>query len=298
MKLWVLLSLGLLAAASTGAGFRAQQQSTMSAESRTTASKSIGDIAPLDVAGVSSIPKAAIENKRKSAELEWLFGGKSQRGWAIYLPLICNQVQGDMDIGSADFAQAVLRWQKARGVPQTGVLDDETWSSMVADFQSRRIKERHPPSPNDLVVAPASEFFDPERPAELRQVERAAYDAYKRMVAEAVKESSLGLRSNPDGGLDSSEKYLKIISSFRSREYQENLRRASPRSGRAGLAINSPHFTGRALDLYVGGEPVNTSDANRLVQTRTPVYRWLVKNAARFGFRPYFYEPWHWEYVP
>jgi LAS superfamily LD-carboxypeptidase LdcB len=25
-------------------------------------------------------------------------------------------------------------------------------------------------------------------------------------------------------------------------------------------------------------------------------YRWLVRNAERFGFCPYFYEPWHWEY--
>jgi LAS superfamily LD-carboxypeptidase LdcB len=74
------------------------------------------------------------------------------------------------------------------------------------------------------------------------------------------------------------------------------LRRQSPQSGRAGLAVNSPHFSGRALDLYVGGEPVSTRDDNRALQTKTPVYRWLVKNAARFGFQPYFYEPWHWEY--
>jgi LAS superfamily LD-carboxypeptidase LdcB len=47
----------------------------------------------------------------------------------------------------------------------------------------------------------------------------------------------------------------------------------------------------------VGGEPVNTKDENRALQTHGPVYRWLVKNASSFGFRPYFYEPWHWEYV-
>jgi LAS superfamily LD-carboxypeptidase LdcB len=90
---------------------------------------------------------------------------------------------------------------------------------------------------------------------------------------------------------------LKIVSSFRSRDYQDNLRRQSPNAGSAGLAVNSPHFTGRALDLYVGGSPVDTNDANRALQVNTPVYRWLVKNAGRFGFRPYFYEPWHWEYV-
>ena len=100
-----------------------------------------------------------------------------------------------------------------------------------------------------------------------------------------------------DGELAAGEKYLKVISAFRSREYQNHLRKQSPNSGRAGLAVNSPHFTGRALDIYVGGEPVSTKDDNRAIQTETRVYRWLVKNAARFGFRPYFYEPWHWEYV-
>ena len=68
-------------------------------------------------------------------------------------------------------------------------------------------------------------------------------------------------------------------------------------AGTAGLAMNSPHFTGRALDLYVGGDPVDTRDSNRAIQVNTPAYKWLVRNAERFGFRPYFYEPWHWEYV-
>ena len=117
------------------------------------------------------------------------------------------------------------------------------------------------------------------------------------MVAAAAADSTVGLRVGPDGQLDPDEKYLKVVSAFRSREHQELLRKQSPNSGRAGLAVNSPHFTGRALDLYVGGEPVSTKDDNRAIQTQTAAYKWLVKNAARFGFRPYFYEPWHWEYV-
>ena len=50
-------------------------------------------------------------------------------------------------------------------------------------------------------------------------------------------------------------------------------------------------------DLYVGGEPVETNDSNRALQIQTPVYQWLVRNAERFGFQPYYYEPWHWEYT-
>ena len=59
--------------------------------------------------------------------------------------------------------------------------------------------------------------------------------------------------------------------------------------------------TGPAVDLYVGqlaGLGVdNTSAASRLHMARSPTYRWLVKNAGRFGFTPYVYEPWHWEWV-
>ncbi len=63
----------------------------------------------------------------------------------------------------------------------------------------------------------------------------------------------------------------------------------------------SEHHTGRALDL------ASPSDL-RLDRAfaRTPEYRWLQKNAARFGFRLSYparnlhrigYEPWHWFYV-
>ena len=72
---------------------------------------------------------------------------------------------------------------------------------------------------------------------------------------------------------------FKIVSAFRSQEYQDQLRAKSPGSGRAALALHSAHNTGQALDLYVGGDPVSTKDPNRLLQTQTPVYKWLVKNA-------------------
>ncbi len=98
--------------------------------------------------------------------------------------------------------------------------------------------------------------------------------------------------------IDFSKKWLKIISAYRTPEYQAELRKQNPNASRAALGMNSPHFTGRALDLYVGGMPVGTEDTNRAIQVNSEVYRWLVKNADRFGFKPYFYEPWHWEYKP
>jgi hypothetical protein len=230
-------------------------------------------------------------------ELSWAFGGKQQRGWYLYTPLISRMLETDKDAATDDFASSLARWQSASGVEASGVLDEDTLYRMVSEWQGARLRNKVDARPDELLVAPTSDFYDPSRPDELRQVERETYAAYKRMVAAAVADPSLGLKRTASGELAAEEKFFKIVSSFRSREYQENLRRQSPNSGRAGLAVNSPHFTGRALDLYVGGEPVETKDANRALQVQTATYRWLVRNADRFGFRPYYYEPWHWEYV-
>jgi zinc D-Ala-D-Ala carboxypeptidase len=231
---------------------------------------------------------AAEQNAGLKSDLAWTFGARRQRGWSLYTPLIQRLLNTGAAPETIAFAQALTRWQGSAGLPSTGVLDQQTWMKMVAVFQLRRLKDRSIPPPESLTLVSASEFFDPDRPEDLRYVERQAYAAYKRLVAAAAADLSL----------DSNENWLKIISAFRSPAYQAQLRKQSPRSGRAGLAVNSPHFTGRALDLYVGGEPVSTNDQNRAIQVNTKIYRWLVKNAERYGFHPYFYEPWHWEYRP
>ena len=240
---------------------------------------------------------AAARNTLLKYELSWAFGGKQQRGWHLYTPLISRLLTTDGDAAGGDFASALARWQRSAGLEPSGVLDDGTLYRMVSEWQGARLKHKEHARPDELLLAPASDFYDPARPEALRQVERETYAAYKRMVAAAAADPSLGLRRTASGELAPEERFLKIVSSFRSREYQAHLRRQSPNSGRAGLAVNSPHFTGRALDIYVGGEPVETKDSNRAVQVQTRVYRWLVRNADRFGFRPYYYEPWHWEYV-
>jgi LAS superfamily LD-carboxypeptidase LdcB len=229
-------------------------------------------------------------------DLTWKFGGKSQRGWYLYVPLIKRLVNTSQDPASTKFASAVANWQQKSGLKPSGVIDEETLYAMIKAWQDARLKDRTPAQPEQLLTAPIADFYDPTRAEELRQVEKQTYAAYKRMVAAAIAERSLGL-AHTGKTLAADEKYLKIISAFRSKEYQEKLRRESPNSGSAGLAVNSPHFTGRALDLYVGGDPVDTQDANRSLQVETKVYQWLVRNAERFGFRPYCYEPWHWEYV-
>ena len=231
-------------------------------------------------------------------DLSWTFGGKQQRGWYLYDLLIGKTLDTDAGNVDEDFASAVAVWQKRRGLTATGVLDEDSWMALVAQWQGNRLKNRASATPDQLLLAPADDFYDPSRAPELRQVERATYAAYKEMVAAAIADPTLNLKHTASGELAPTEKFFKIVSAFRSREYQEELRRKSPNAGSSGLAVNnSPHFTGRALDLYVGGDPVDTKDSNRVIQVNTPAYRWLVRNAERFGFRPYFYEPWHWEYV-
>jgi LAS superfamily LD-carboxypeptidase LdcB len=211
--------------------------------------------------------------------------------------LIGQTLNTQDDPVSGDFASGLADWQMNVGLSPNGVLDEDSLMALVSAWQSNRLKNRAYAEPHQLLTAPSSDFYDPERVAELRQVERSTYAAYKEMVAAAIADPALNLARTPEGELAPAEKYFKIVSAFRSREYQEHLRQQSPNAGSAGLAVNSPHFTGRALDLYVGGDTVDTKDSNRAIQVNTPAYQWLVRNAERFGFRPYFYEPWHWEYV-
>ncbi len=232
---------------------------------------------------------AAARNATLRNDLTWTFGGKQQRGWYLYDSLLTKTLNTSSDATTTDFAAAVAAWQKRRGLAANGVLDEKPLMAIVSQWQSNRLKSRTPADPSELMTAPPADFYDTGRAAELRQVERNTYAAYREMVAAAMADSSLNLKST--------DRFLKIISSYRSREHQDRLRQQSPNSGRAGLAVNSPHFTGRALDIYVGGSPVDTADANRAIQVNTRAYQWLVRNAERFGFRPYFYEPWHWEYV-
>ena len=246
---------------------------------------------------IAPFADAAAQNSVLRNDLTWSFGKKGQRGWYLYDLLIGQTLNLSHEASSSDFASAIAGWQKQKGLSANGILDQDSWMALVMQWQANRLKDKTPATPDQLLLAPTSDFYDPTRLDELRQVERKTYEAYKAMVAAAIADPTLNLAHTSPTELASTEKFFKIISSFRSREYQEKLRRESPNAGSAGLAVNSPHFTGRALDIYVGGDPVDTKDANRAIQVNTPAYKWLVKNAERFGFRPYFYEPWHWEYV-
>jgi len=289
-KVHLLVIIAMVAAVASVVGFTARGSGSQSppATSKPQIKTTLSTSVTKAKSPATKTSAAAAQNQILRNELTWTFGGKQQRGWYLYDALLVETLDTDDDPLSDDFAEAVTKWQKRRGLSASGMLDQNAWMAMVSHWQSNRLKNRASATPDQLVTAPASDFYDPSRAAELRQVERETYSAYLKMIAAASE----------DLKLSSNDRYFKIISAFRSREYQDMLRRKSPNSGSAGLAVNnSPHFTGRALDIYVGGDPVDTKTENRAIQVNTPAYKWLVRNAEKFGFRPYFYEPWHWEYV-
>ena len=231
---------------------------------------------------------ASAQNERLSKELRWTWG-KPQRGWFLYESLIQRTIDSDARLNTKEFADAVADWQRRKRLKADGVIGSGTLYALIREWQSKRIKPIYEAKESDLLTASIDFFYDPTRDIELLKVDKKAFEAYKAMVKAAEKE--LG-RSNGESG-----RYFSIISSYRSPAYQRSLRKKNPKLNRAQLARKSPHFTGRALDLYVGGEPVTTADPNRTIQVKTKAYKWLVENAHKYGFQPYFYEPWHWEYV-
>ena len=120
-----------------------------------------------------------------------------------------------------------------------------------------------------------------------KRLHRIAAAALARM-AEAVER---------DLGID-----LKIASAWRahrwtSREQYEQVlvqRFGSVSEGRRWLAFDSPHETGLAIDIGVGG--LKPSRASAESQKRQPLHRWLIAHAWEYGWYPYKTEPWHWEY--
>ena len=99
---------------------------------------------------------------------------------------------------------------------------------------------------------------------------------------------------------------LLIVSGFRSVDYQARLIRKKINAGQAIgeiLEVNaapgfSEHHTGQAVDIATPGSRPLTEDFEN-----TEAFRWLGKNAEKFGFSMtyqrddpwgFIYEPWHW----
>jgi hypothetical protein len=240
----------------------------------------------------------AFSNAVSVYSLEWSPFGQPEMGWETYAPLMQKELRTGCAPGTPDFAAALAAFQGRYALTPTGVFDQPTFSVLKGVLQERRpfVMARtrdecpEPPPLNQLgYLSPEEEHAD----RLTRLLRRDALEAYRAMAA-AARRDVPAIAADPE--------LLQIFSGFRDPE--ADAARCAAQSNCDGVrrAVCSAHRTGAAVDLYVGhldGLGVDSTDpASRLFMTRGPTYRWLVAHAARFGFVPYLYEPWHWEYVP
>lgn len=239
----------------------------------------------------------AFANAISVYSLEWAPFGPSESGWETYLPLIQKELGTDCSPSTQDFAAALAIFQGRHALIPTGQFDQATFQVFRGLWQERRpfvmarLRDECPDPP------PLRELGYLEAPEEhadrlTRLLRRDVLEAYRRMVAAARAEVP-AVAADPE--------LLQIFSGFRDPE--ADAARCAAQGNCDGLrrAVCSPHRTGTAVDLYVGQAPGlgvdNTSADSRRHMAQGPTYRWLVANAGRFGFVPYVFEPWHWEWV-
>ena len=239
----------------------------------------------------------AFANAISVYSLEWAPFGPNESGWETYLPLIQKELGIDCPPSTPDFAAALAAFQGRHALLPTGQFDQATFQVFRGLWQERRpfimarLRDECPEPP------PIRELGYLEAPEEhadrlTRLLRRDVLEAYRRMVAAARAEVP-AVAADPE--------LLQIFSGFRDPE--ADAARCAAQGNCDGLrrAVCSPHRTGTAVDLYVGQAPGlgvdNTSIASRSHMSQGPTYRWLVANAGRFGFVPYVFEPWHWEWV-
>ena len=223
--------------------------------------------------------------------------GRNEMGWGAYGPLAAATLQTPCASDSPGFAKALAAWEGAHGLVASGALDAAALQTFKGIWQERRpfvmlrLADVCPPPPADadLETLAPQETAGGDKPVQLRKTTAAAL---RRMVAAARAE---------EPALTADPLLLTVFSGYRSPAY--DAARCASENNCQGLvrASCSAHRTGLAVDLDVGSEPgfpLDASvDSNRLAQTNGPAYRWLVRNAGRFGFVNYAFEPWHWEWT-
>lgn len=102
---------------------------------------------------------------------------------------------------------------------------------------------------------------------------------------------------------------LQALSSYRRNSHQTELWEPVQDSNYVARPKHSGHQNPRksAIDIAIGGPikanayPARHSDkpvsiTNPRVASKSKVYKWLNKNAHKYGYVQYFMEPWHWSY--
>ena len=225
----------------------------------------------------------------------WSAFGRPETGWEIYAPRAAAEVGAPGCSGvSPGFAAALAHWQGSHHLTQTGVMDEPTLRAMAVAWSLQRpfvLVNRKgvcplPPLPDALEASGPGEGY-----GRVIQLRRGAMEAWRRMLAAARAD---------DPAIAADRNALTLMSGFRD-PTEEATRCLQGGCDNVTRSPCSAHRTGLAADLYLGAapgsRPDSTDDFNRLFQTKTPAYRWLIANAGRFGFVNYAFEPWHWEWT-
>lgn len=238
--------------------------------------------------------QAAQDNAASLRTLGWSPFGRAEQGWETYLPLIQHEVGTACPPDSEGFAAAYAAWERRHDQPGDGRVGEADFIALKSAVQVRREFVRFtslggcPDTPDQIVQARREEGYA----GKSIQVRPRALAAYRRMVADA-KAQVPEIAADP--------RNLTIFSGYRSPAADAARCAAEGNCDGVVRARCSAHRTGLAMDLYVGQAPGygpdSSADPNRLFMSRTPTYRWLVKNAERYGFVNYPFEPWHWEWT-
>ena len=251
---------------------------------------------PADCGGPAIYARAAAYNVAAEQNLAWSPFGRPEQGWSIYEPAISQEVATTCPASSPGFARAIARWQGHSSLIAHGGVDAPTFAAMKAHWQQRRPFVRlratnlcpTPPKEADLATLPAAASY---RGSVVRLRPRAM--AALLAMADAARREAPKLKANPE--------LLTAFSGFRSPDYDTARCAKQGNCDGVARATCSAHRTGLAVDLNLGSAPGfavdSSADANRLYQSQGPAYRWLLANAARFGFVNYAFEPWHWEWT-
>jgi hypothetical protein len=245
----------------------------------------------------SLFAEAAAKNASTLDTLQWAPFGVGENGWQIYESLIGKEIGTDCGGGTPVFAEKLAAWQARYNLPSDGVFGTESFAVFKGLWQERRpfvmmrvagLCPDAPPGEALTAVPPEAETFDRDN----RALRSDAYQAYEAML-EAARRESPALRNDL--------KALTMFSGYRSPESDAARCAEEKNCDGSRRAACSAHRTGTAIDLNVGWIGKDDADStaleNRKWQVRSPAYKWLVKNAHRFGFVNYAFEPWHWEYV-
>jgi D-alanyl-D-alanine carboxypeptidase len=239
---------------------------------------------------------AAQQNAATLQTASWSVFGRPESGWEIYEPLTAQEIGTACPAQAPGFAQALSAWQGMHGLPPDGIMDSPTLMGLKLIWLRRRpfvAATAHgacPPAPAPDQLAPASpdEGYQ-TKPIQLRP---GALEAYRAMVMAARAEQP---------AVAGDKRLLTIFSGYRDPVSDAANCARDGNCGTVAKANCSAHRTGTAMDVYLGSAagfaPESSADPNRLYQSRSPAYRWLVANAGRFGFVNYPFEPWHWEWT-